>query len=145
MLALALLLILATFDRLIKVISLRYTDVTPSPHGVIFFQGSLNMIGPLGLSLPNPVLLVLTIIIGAILAATAIWQKHFFGQFSFGLLALGIISNGLDRVTYSGIVDCFRLWGGLIFNLADIYIISAIIIFLFYYFFSRPSLPPPRR
>jgi signal peptidase II len=86
----------------------------------------------------NTPFLVLTVIIALIIAGVAFytyirWMNHYtvIGEV---LVLSGALSNLLDRITYGGVIDFIHFsineWSWPIFNLADVWIVSGVLLML---------------
>lgn len=133
--------VLFVIDRLTK-----YFSLTKIPaEGVFWFNGKwfelgfqsrINKFIALSLPVGNVLAIILAVIILIILT---IWLVKIYKReewLKFGLLLtvlLSAISNLFDRIYYGGVVD-FIAWSigsltGSVFNLADVFIIGALILF----------------
>jgi signal peptidase II len=86
----------------------------------------------------NTPFLILTVIIALIIAAVTFytyirWMNHYtvIGEV---LVLSGALSNLLDRITYGGVIDFIYFsingWSWPIFNLADVWIVSGVLVML---------------
>lgn len=129
MLVVLVLFFLATLDRLAKVASLQGTLPTISPLGeVVNFFGTANPNGVLSLPLSSLSLLVLTFLVGVFLLVLITKEKNRLNRFLFAMIALGVFSNGYDRLMYGFVVDTFRFLNTLSFNLADCFIVVGFLV-----------------
>jgi lipoprotein signal peptidase len=113
--------IFLTFDRLTKVIFLnkKFSIINSNINqGALFGLFKNN---------PNPII-ILSIIILLLLIITLI--KTNYNKLSLILIFSGISGNLIDRIVYKGVIDFIDLKIWPIFNLADIFIISGIIVLL---------------
>lgn len=123
-LALVTLVVGALIDRLLKTFSIVHPEVTTPLVGHFFqFATAANPAGPLGLTIPTPMLLVVATVLGSLLLWTsrAITQPAL--RIALLFLVLGVLSNMIDRLTVGYIIDTFTLWG-LAFNIADLFILG---------------------
>ena len=127
----ALLLILAAcFDRLLKNFALLHQGLNiPLLGNWLQWQPVVNPVGPLGLSLPDFLLpTILGLLLGGLGLAIFSESQNLLRGFLI-LAAIGVVSNYTDRFNHGYIVDIFSFFS-LAFNLADIYIVVAIMGYL---------------
>lgn len=127
MFAVIVLFVFATADRLTKVIALTFHHNTSLIGEVLLFQSSANPGGLLGAPIPRTLLLTLTVVIGCTFVFLALRARETNEQLAFGFVALGVASNGYDRIAYAYVIDVFRFFS-LSFNLADLYIIAGVLL-----------------
>lgn len=60
-----------------------------------------------------------------------LWKNYKKYRFPLLLITAGSVSNLLDRFLYNGVVDYIDIWEIPVFNLADVMIVSGILILIF--------------
>lgn len=71
-----------------------------------------------------------------------VWSKRRYPPLLLVLLCAGAIGNGIDRWRLGGVRDFIDLHVWPIFNLADVYLSLAVLIYLFYLWRSDESPAP---
>jgi lipoprotein signal peptidase len=143
-LASLLLFLAASLDRLLKNFASEHQGLNISLLGEWFtWQAVVNPAGPLGVSISTFILNFILIIILIGLAFAVLTETKITSKFFLLLALVGVLSNYVDRISHDYIVDVFAL-GALSFNLADIYIVGAIVGYLFlterqYFNLTRPQ------
>ena len=128
-----LLIIAAIFDRLLKALALAHqNELMPLLDGILYFQPSVNPVGPLGLKIPDIFFFLIFILLALSLSCVIITERNTSIRAVCALALIGVLSNSADRYAHLFIVDVFAL-GGLLFNLADTYIIFSLLGYLFFY------------
>ena len=129
--------ILFLFDRLLKKIVIHLAPGTSDDF--FYFTLYINKSGPFSLALPSVFLI-------AIATVVLIWLTYLGWQFfkvknlnrllGISLMLVGGFSNFWDRVLVGGVIDIWYLsiLTGLNFNLADIYLLSGVLILVLSYY-----------
>ncbi len=131
--SLVLLLILFIFDRSIKLLLVK-SSVEGFFIGPVQFFFHLNQGAVFGIKIPLLVLLVVMVIVFWLLVKwylEALKAGKGLAAFSLGLILIGGFSNFLDRLYFRGVIDFISIGFWPVFNLADIYITTGIIILFF--------------
>lgn len=143
LLAILLLVGLFILDRLTKIFALKLLSEGVFDFALGFsFELSLNPGIAFSLSLPIWITLGFSVLILAVLMAIIIKsfdQSYLF--FSLSLLWLGAFSNFLDRIHHLAVIDFISVWQFPIFNLADVYIVVAVIL-LWIYLYKKKTPGP---
>jgi len=72
---------------------------------------------------------VSVVIVGLLFRLAQIVQQHRLAEYAIIIFILiGAISNIIDRIYYGGVVDFIATRLGNVFNLADVYIVSAVLV-----------------
>jgi len=115
------------FDRWLKLMATAApTSVARIIDGVILFEPLINNRGPLGIVLPSYLFFILAVTIISALLGLAWYERSTINRGLLALLALGVISNGYDRLKFNYIIDVFSLLGRMSFNLADLLILTGL-------------------
>lgn len=108
-------------DQLVKHV-LRGT--APLESTGVSFRATVNTEGFLGLSIPNPILIVITAVICLLLGVLIRRGSHHRSTaLGLWLLLAGAFSNLLDRIFIGGVIDVLSFGGSPKFNLADVVIV----------------------
>jgi len=110
------------FDRILRKIAIR---------GLISFSSNKNI--ALGIPCPGFILYPLLMFVFYFVVSSLIsaYQKESAGEFfAFTLIFLGALSNALDRINYSFVVDYLDFFSLSTINLADLMISTGVIILI---------------
>jgi lipoprotein signal peptidase len=123
--------ILFVLDRWVKYFFITNSTQHYGAGGVIWLQYYLNQ--DMAFSLPLFPIIYYSLMVGVLVFITwrwwqAIQQKNLKEYFLLLLILIGAFSNLYDRWQYGGVIDFIWLWLGSIFNLADVYIVAAMLI-----------------
>jgi lipoprotein signal peptidase len=128
-LALIVLTAITILDRLMKsMVPERSVGAIP---GLLNFENTINVNGPLSLPIPATLLIALAIVVGAALCYYALTERNTIDQLLVAVVAVGVLSNAYDRLAYGYVVDTMRLSFGLAFNVADLAIVIGVAVFVF--------------
>jgi signal peptidase II len=119
-----------TFTPLIIFILLFSIDRITKTTFLILSKSKINTGSLFGLFQNNNLLLTfLTIIAIIILISLLAWNKKHILQIS--IILSGLLSNLLDRIFYSGVIDFIdiKIWP--VFNLADSYIVIGVVLLIY--------------
>lgn len=119
--------VLATIDRLLKTSSFVQPRTQSLIEPLLELHSSVNAGGLFGIFFPYLLLVITTIAVGCLFVWLAYREPDRLARFFFLLVALGIFSNGYDRLVYGYVLDTFRFAHMLSFNLADLYIVGGLI------------------
>jgi len=131
--SLVLLLVLFIFDRSIKLFLLK-SSVGDFFIGPVHFLFYLNQGAIFGIKIPLLALLGVMVFVFLLLIKwylDALKEGRELLAFSLALVLIGGFSNFLDRLYFKGVIDFISVGFWPVFNLADVYVISGIIILIF--------------
>ncbi|MDP3971105.1 MAG: signal peptidase II [bacterium] len=110
---------------------------------ILFLKLHLNTNMALSLPLFPPLyysLIVIVVIILMVLLVKAMQHKNYFEFAVVTIILSGAFANLVDRAIYGGVVDFISISFWSVFNLADVYIISAIGIWLIKIFLEEKDV-----
>jgi len=134
------LLVSLSFDLFILESLIKYYFLNKVPkEGFYLFDKFLQIIYTpnqnIAFSLPLPQILTIVIVIIILIALSYIWWKSFLKQnlwvlTASSLIILGALSNLIDRLLFGYVIDYINIFIWPVFNLADMMIVSGIVIYI---------------
>lgn len=123
-------------DRIVKNWFIEHpAEVVDILQPYLFLQFQLNTKMALSLPLWPWLYYPLVLTIGTVLLVTgirAVLQKNLFEYGVVLFILIGAVSNLLDRFLYNGVIDFITISFWSVFNLADMYIVLAVGLWIFY-------------
>lgn len=123
------------------------------PEGFYFFSNFLQIIYTpnqnVAFSLPLPQILTIVIVIVILIFLSYLWRQSMqksklWELTAASLIILGALSNLIDRLFFGYVIDYINIFIWPVFNLADVMIVSGVIIYILTEFKTRPTVPASR-
>ena len=126
------LLICFAIDRLTKLYFLQKNNVVKN-DGIVFGWGSVNII--------YYILVILIILVLFRILLLEYKKKNLILIILVSFILIGAISNLIDRFRFGAVIDWISIPWWSVFNLADVYIVVATIIWCFYIIYENKKIP----
>jgi signal peptidase II len=118
----------ATIDLAVKAAAVRWLTVPVEVRGLTLrVTGNTGVAFGLGADQPFALVAAVTGLVVAVLLGAA-WRGHLGGPAPAGLIVGGGVANFADRLVGGRVVDVFDLGWWPVFNLADVAIVSGIVL-----------------
>lgn len=114
---------------LLIIITILFTDQLIKVKSILSYHYYLNPNTFLGLLKSNTLGIILLSILTILIIYLAIRQPN--KSILFAVIAAGLFSNIIDRLSHHGVIDYWRFSGALWFNLADIAIVVGLCFWLY--------------